>query len=90
MNLFLGIVENGRFITLLPEKPSAELTTIQREEARSPESGRINLAPYEGGAVMVQGNDNGGWIYSASVIDHAGPILTAVVRKVFARKKRAK
>ena len=34
---------------------------------------------YEGRAIMVQGHDGGGWVYSAQVVDHAGPILTAVV-----------
>lgn len=31
---------------------------------------------------MVSGEIDSGWIYQATVIDHAGPILTAVVEKI--------
>jgi hypothetical protein len=48
-----------------------------------PETAELDLSVYEGKAIMVHGHDGGGWIYSAMVIDQAGPILTAVVRKVF-------
>lgn len=48
-----------------------------------PESGELNLNQYEGQAIMIQKLDQGGWIYSAEVIDTAGPILSAVVEKLF-------
>jgi hypothetical protein len=53
------------------------------QEAMPPEARELNLAEYEGQAIMVCGHDGGGWIYSAEIIDVAGPILTAVVQQVF-------
>lgn len=32
---------------------------------------------------MVTGYGDSDWVYEAAVIDEAGPILTAVVQKVF-------
>ena len=85
---FLGIVHEGQFHMLDP-KPAGDiptrLTTIQMQAAVPPESGELDLGTYEGKAIMVYGHDGGGWIYSAVVIDQAGPILTAVVRKVFSQ-----
>jgi hypothetical protein len=87
---FLGIVQNGLFRPLAQNglRGPVRLTKIQMQEARSPESGKFNLSEYESCAIMVQGYDSGGWIYSANVIDHAGPILTFVVSKVFIQNKR--
>jgi len=34
---------------------------------------------------MVEGRSGGGWIYSAELIDTGGPILSALVQKVFSR-----
>jgi hypothetical protein len=82
----LGIVENRRFKLLEPSGLLGDvlrLTSIQRQEARPPESGEPNLAEYEGKAIMVTGYIDSSWIYGAAVIDQAGPILTAVVQKVF-------
>jgi hypothetical protein len=82
----LGIVRDAQFHRLPPD-PSfdlpARLTRINVMEAVPPESREIDLSEYEGKAIMVAGHDQGGWIYSAEVIDEAGPILTAVVEKVF-------
>jgi hypothetical protein len=82
-NHVLGIVQDGSFQPLAPRGLSARLTTIQMQAAMPPESGELDLAEYEGKAIMVRGHDGGGWIYSAEVIDQAGPILTAVVQRVF-------
>ena len=82
----LGIVENGSFKRLEPGGPLGDvlrLTSIQRQEARPPESGELNLTEYEGKAIMVTGYIDSRWVYEAFVEDIAGPILTAVVRKVF-------
>ena len=86
----LGMVENGRFKRLEPEGAIGDvlrLTSIQRQEARPPESGELNLSEYEGKAIMVSGYVDSGWVYEAGVIDEAGPTLTAVVRKVFGQAK---
>lgn len=84
--IIIGIVENEEFRPLWPGRGAlgtVDLTSIRPQEARSPESGKIDLGEYEGKAIAVQGNDQGGWIYSASVIDAGGPIVTALVQQVF-------
>ena len=65
------------------------LTSMGMQVAMPPESEEIDLSKYEGQALMVQGHDGGGWIYSATVIDQAGPILTAVVQQVFGQASEA-
>ena len=82
---FLGVVQNGTFHLLMPRQGEARLTTIQMQEAQSPEMNELDLTEYEGKAIMVRGYDGGGWIYSAGVIDQAGPILTMVVQQLFGR-----
>jgi hypothetical protein len=84
--MLIGIVEQGRFNLLSPEPGTpggARLTSISMQAAQPPESGELDLAQYEGGAIAVQGHDGGGWIYEASVVDTGGPILAALVREVF-------
>ena len=82
---FLGIVEKGEFRILSPYSSlgPVRLTGIPMQAAMSPEVEELDLAEYEGCAIMVCGHDGGGWIYSTKVIDGAGPILTAVVLEVF-------
>jgi hypothetical protein len=83
---FLGVVQDGAFELLAPYHApggSARLTAIPMQASVPPETAELDLSAYEGKAVMVRGHDGGGWIYSAAVIDQAGPILTAVVREVF-------
>ena len=82
---FLSIVEKGNFRILSPT-PSlvpVRLTGIPMQAAVSPEVEELDLTQYEGTAIMVCGHNGSGWIYSARVIDRAGPILTAVVLEVF-------
>ena len=83
----LGIVKDGKFQLLWPEKSmlgSVRLTDIQMQEARSPESGELNLSKYEGQAIMVSGHGGGGgWVYDARIVDAAGPILTLLVLERF-------
>lgn len=82
----LGIVQDGRFRRLAPEPAMdlpVRLTAIKMYEAISPEAAELDLTDYEGRAIMIRGLDAGGWIYSAAVIDRAGPILTAVVQRLF-------
>jgi hypothetical protein len=50
-----------------------------------PEAQEIDLKKHEGKAIMVRGRYGGGWIYSAEIIDLAGPILSALVQKVFSK-----
>lgn len=82
----LGIVRDGRLHILSPERSrgsAARLTRIGMQVAMTPEMEEIDLGPHEGRALMVEGHDGGGWIYSASIVDEAGPILAEVVRRVF-------
>ena len=84
---FLGLVQGGKFQLLSPSGlPGVRLTRIAMQVAQSPESAELDLAAYEGQAIMVRGRDAGGWLYSAEVIDQAGPILTLLVRQVFGQK----
>jgi len=83
---FLGVVQDGAFELLSPYHApggSARLTAIPMQAAVPPETAELDLSAYEGQASMVRGHDGGGWIYSAVVIDQAGPILTAVVLEAF-------
>ena len=86
---FLGIVENGEFRMLSPYSSlgPVRLTGIAMQAAMPPEVDELDLAEYEGCAIMVCGHDGGSWIYSAKVIDRAGPILTAVVLEVFGQEE---
>lgn len=86
-------MENNRFNVLVPEAAhccSVKLTRV--EQPAIPDdavaSHAIDLAQYEGSAIMVQGilPEYKGYLYEAQVIDKASPILTAVVQKLFGKK----
>ncbi len=88
----LGLVQDGRLVRVgrgdcSPMSP-ARLTTIQPQAAMSPEAAEIPLAAYEGRAIMVAGIDQGERVYSAEVVEVAGPILSAVTQHVFDRPAR--
>jgi hypothetical protein len=83
---FIGVVETGEFLIFDPPNvagKTARLTRIPIQASWPPESDEIDLAGYEGRAIMVCGREDSGWIYSAKIVDQAGPIITAIVRKVF-------
>ena len=83
---FLGTVENGQFHVLMPVSAAGatlRFTCIAMQEAVPPESKELPLAQYEGQAIMLSGHPGGEWVYSATVIDQAGLILTQVVQQVF-------
>jgi hypothetical protein len=86
----LGIVEGGEFrpLPILTGTP-ARLTRIAPQQAQSPESDEIDLRSYEGRALLVEGIDQGGWIYRAEILEVARPILTRVVQEVFAGSQRS-
>ncbi|MFY1112654.1 MAG: hypothetical protein AB3K77_13385 [Methanosarcinaceae archaeon] len=50
-----------------------------------PEIAEIDLSKYQGKALIVLVRDGDGWIYSAEVVDQVGPILAAVVQKLFSQ-----
>jgi hypothetical protein len=84
----LGLVERGRFRPLTAAAPSGSvrLTSIAPQAAQAPEGDELDLAEYEGSAIMVAGHNQGDWIYSAEVIDKATPIVTELVRRSFESK----
>jgi len=85
-DLFLGVVEGGEFVVLMPRQPLSSilrLTTIPMQAAQPPDSAEVDLTKYEGCAIVVLGRDGGGWVYSARVIDQAGPIFAAVLVQLF-------
>lgn len=84
----IGLVEDGRFLPLAEDGEGVDgaalgfrLTRIARQEARSVESGEIDLGDYEGAAILVQGVAEGGWIYEAEILDRASPIVTELIRQ---------
>ena len=86
---FIGVVKGGEFLVLDPPGTAggtARLTRIPIQAAQPPESDEIDLAAYEGRAIMVCGREDSGWIYSAKVVDQAAPIITALVEKVFGQE----
>ncbi len=90
MEKFLGIVKDGRFSILRPHAQccTVRLTRIARPASIAEElvsSHEINLNEYEGKAIMVTGAlpELKGWLYEATVVDQAGPILTEVVKETF-------
>jgi hypothetical protein len=67
---------------------TVRLTRIARPASIAEEltaSHAIDLAEYEGRAIMVTGvlPERKGWLYEANVIDQAGPILTEVAKETF-------
>jgi len=83
---FIGVVEAGEFSIFNPPNASGKtvrLTRISIQASRPPESDEIDLVGYEGRAIMVCGHEESGWIYSAKIVDQAGPIVAALVEKVF-------
>jgi ABC-type taurine transport system substrate-binding protein len=85
-NEYLGIVEVERFKVLLPESETGSyrrLTTLSMQNGQPPELNEINLSEYEGQVVMVRGQGDNTWIWSAAVVEVAKPIDTALVKHLF-------
>ncbi len=85
---FLCFVKDGEIKVLLPESEAGNvvrLTEMPMQAAVAPEVQEISVKKHEGKAIMVTGRSSGGWIYSAELIETAGPILSALVQKVLSR-----
>jgi len=81
-----GMVREGEYFVFAPrhlEGKTVKLTTHGEQDSRPPESGKIDLSEYEGKIIEVSGNDSGDWIYSARVVEEAGPVLSDFLKKVF-------
>jgi hypothetical protein len=84
----IGAVEGGKFRPLYPtgigNRP-LRLTTASVKDETGPEAYEIDLTPYEGSILRVLGNDENGWIHSASIAEQVrDSILSTVTRQVFA------
>jgi hypothetical protein len=87
---FLGRVENGEFRILEPKEHccTVRLTKLIKPsllDEAAIEKHKIDLSTNEGMAIMVEGalGKEELWVYEANVVDRAGPILSALVRKIF-------
>lgn len=77
----IGIVRERKFFPIEKEN-SVEVTATRLVEATAPTP--LNLTQHEGKIIMISGEDGeGGTIYGANVEDIAGPILSAMVMKLF-------
>ena len=84
----LGMVVGGQFISANTGKP-IKVTEAQMQEAIDPAAKLVDLAKFEGKAVLItyQLSDSN-FLWGSNVVSTAGPILTAVVRKLFNLGKR--
>ena len=80
----LGIVRNGYLRRLTPVRDLGAGCRLTREspDAAAPERGEIDLRPYEGCAILVEGEQREFWVHSAAVLEQGGPILTELVQYV--------
>lgn len=80
---YVGIVNDGMFQIIIPksQNSSVRLTSIREVQAASPESAEISLTPYEGKALVVQGNADGDWIFAANITEQAGTILSNIIQQ---------
>jgi hypothetical protein len=85
LDQIMGLVKDEKFVPF-GKRSEIKLETIAMQEARSPNP--LDLTRYKGKVIMVSGDLHGNTMYSAKVIDEAGPILTAVAVKLF--RKRSK
>jgi len=83
---FLGLVRDGKMLLFLPESEAGKvvrLTEMPKQAAIPPENQEIALKKHEGKAIMAIGLLSDDWIYSAEIIDLAGPIVNSLVKKMF-------
>ena len=82
----LGIVANAQFISADTRKP-IEVTEAQMQEAVDPHAKLVDLSKYEGKAILIRCQTNdGSFLWGSNVVSTAGPILTALFKKVFELK----
>lgn len=85
-NAYLGIVQGGRLVPFATQRRAGaalRVTRLDRQAAQPPESGEISLDIYESSALLVNGIDDGEWIYSATVVEQAGQIVTLLAQALF-------
>ena len=83
---YLGVVRGGVFQILAAEdgaRGTFRLTTVTAGAGSPPEHGEVPLGADEDRALLVRGIARGPWIYAATVVDQAGPILTMTAEALF-------
>ncbi len=65
MSKYEGTVQNGTFRPTSGE--TVRVTTIRPEAGQAPYD--IDLADYEGSRIEIEGELQGGWIYSARIME---------------------
>jgi hypothetical protein len=84
---FVGAVADGRFRRMFPRwvpDRYLRLTTVPVTDDAGPESGEIDLTPYDGEILRVRGDYREGWIYAATIVERLPEsILSIVVRQAF-------
>jgi hypothetical protein len=79
----LGIVITAQFISADTRKP-IEVTEAQMQETVDPQAKLVDLSKYEGKAILIRCQTNdGSFLWGSNVVSTAGPILTAIFKKVF-------
>lgn len=82
----LGVVKNGTFIIAESREPK-KLTSVGIVQAAPPETGLINVTQYEGKALLVSSKQmDNKWIWGASIVEIADPVLTKLVEKIYSLK----
>jgi hypothetical protein len=79
----VGVVQGGALVPMHPyggATTTVQLTRAAMQTAPTPESGLIDLSPYEGQAIIFWGHNSGGWIYSAQVEGVLDPVSALLVR----------
>ncbi len=90
---FFGIVKNRKLKIFAPQHLEGKylrLTAAGEQEAKSPENAEIDLSNYEDKIIEASGLESGEWIYSAAVVEEAGPVLSDFLRKVFCKDAASK
>jgi N-acetylmuramoyl-L-alanine amidase len=85
---FFGKVEKGSYLIFAPERLKGvvvSLTTVPPKGKQAPELNTINLSEYEGKIIEVNGINLDAWIYSATVVEEAGPVLSDFLMNVFCK-----
>lgn len=82
----LGVVQGGLFRRLTPIRDpggGCRLTRAKaKDKAKSVDAKAIDLSPYEGTALLIEGRNQDMWVFDVDIIERAGPILSGLVQHV--------
>jgi hypothetical protein len=85
-NRILGIVQDGLFRRLTPIRDvggGCRLTRAKaKDKTKNVDAKAIDLAPYEGAALLIEGRNEDMWVFDVRIVERAGPILSGLVQHV--------